>query len=184
MKILIVYGTTEGQTQKIATFLKDEAITLGHSVKLVNALDEQPSPEGYNMVFIGASLHAGGYQAAIRHYVQQHAETLNQLYSVFFSVSLTAAGDDQESWKELEEITTEFLHKTGWKPNMVKQIAGALKYTQYDFFKRFIMRMISKRAGGATDTGQDYEYTDWELVKAFLKDALGRYYEPAKQVAL
>jgi menaquinone-dependent protoporphyrinogen oxidase len=45
-----------------------------------------------------------------------------------------------------------------------------LKYTQYDFFKRLIMKMISKREGRTTDTSQDYEYTDWNAVKKFVND--------------
>jgi menaquinone-dependent protoporphyrinogen oxidase len=50
---------------------------------------------------------------------------------------------------------------------MTTQIAGALKYTQYDFFKRLIMKMIAKREGQTTDTSKDYEYTDWNAVKKF-----------------
>ena len=51
---------------------------------------------------------------------------------------------------------------------LTTQIAGALKYTQYDFFKRIIMKMISKKEGRTTNTSQDYEYTNWNLVKEFV----------------
>ena len=53
---------------------------------------------------------------------------------------------------------------------MTIQIAGALKYTEYDFFKRLIMKMISKREGRSTDTSRDYEYTDWNAVTKFVTD--------------
>jgi menaquinone-dependent protoporphyrinogen oxidase len=53
---------------------------------------------------------------------------------------------------------------------MVRLIAGALKYTQYDFFKRYIMRMIAQQAGGDTDTSHDTEYTDWDDVGRFVDE--------------
>lgn len=53
---------------------------------------------------------------------------------------------------------------------MTAQIAGALKYTEYDYFKRLIMKMISKKEGGATDTSQDYEYTKWDEVTKFVNE--------------
>ena len=77
--------------------------------------------------------------------------------SAFFSVCLAVASDIPEEHKEAENITVELLKQTGWKPLMTKQIAGALKYTQYDFFKRLIMKMIAKKEGRTTDTSHDYE---------------------------
>jgi menaquinone-dependent protoporphyrinogen IX oxidase len=48
-------------------------------------------------------------------------------------------------------------------------IAGALLYTKYDFMKRFIMRVITKRAVGDTDTSQDFVYTDWDQVSGIMQ---------------
>ena len=39
MKILIAYGTTEGQTRKIARFCADHLIEQGHSVEILGAGD-------------------------------------------------------------------------------------------------------------------------------------------------
>lgn len=50
---------------------------------------------------------------------------------------------------------------------MTAQIAGALNYAEYDYFKRLLMKMIAKKEGRATDTSLDYEYTDWEEVTIF-----------------
>src|ERR1700758_1606045 len=119
MKVLIVYGTTEGQTRKIAAFLKDEAENLGHQVTLADSTSTPPLPTGYDVVLIGASLHAHKYQSSVFHYIKNNAVALNELKSGFFSVSLTAAGDDSESWKELEVITTNLLKDTGWNPKYI-----------------------------------------------------------------
>lgn len=169
MKLLIVYGTTEGQTRKICRFLRDEALKAANKADISDASDHPRSPEGYDAVIIGASVHQGKYQASIENYVMHYAEKLNTKVSAFISVSLTAAIKEEESWKELETITSDFLQKTGWEPTEVEQVAGALRYTQYDFLKKFIMRMIAKRSGGDTDTTHDHEYTQWEQVENLME---------------
>ena len=168
MKLMIVYGSTEGQTRKICEFLKDESEKAGHTPAIFDAMVTPPDPAEFDAVLVAASLHGGGYQVTVKDYVQDYHKTLNQMNSGFLSVSLTAATDESESWKELEQHTEDFLLETGWKPKFIEQIAGALRYTQYDFFKRFIMRMITKRAGGDTDTTRDHEYTDWKQVRGVI----------------
>ncbi len=169
MKLLIVYGTTEGHTRKISEFLKEEAEKSGHKVEMFDATLSPPSPRGYHTAIIAGSIHAGNYQTSIQHYAREYHEILNNMKSAFLSVSLVAASQDEESWKELKEHTNTFLSLTGWTPDHIEQVAGALLYTKYDFFKRFIMRLISKRSGGDIDTTRDYEYTDWDQVKGILK---------------
>lgn len=162
---MIVYGTTEGHTKKISEFLKIEAVNSGHQVGLFDTLITPPSPDGFDAIVIASSMHVGKYHPAIVEYAETHHLKLNRMNSIFLSVSLTAAADEPESWKELKNQTEDFLLQTGWKPRSVEYVAGALLYTQYDYFKRFIMRLISKRSGGDTDTKKDHEYTDWDQVK-------------------
>lgn len=178
MKVMIIYATTEGHTRKIAGFLKDEAEKAGHIAGLFDASVKPPTPVGYDSVVIAASIHAGKYQPQIFHYVKEHAEILNGMMSVFLSVSLTAASDEPESWKELRSQTDQFLQEAAWTPHIVEFAAGALLFTEYDFFKRFIMRMISKKAGGDTDTSRDFVYTDWNKLRDLL-DKIGRRIEMA-----
>jgi len=169
MKLLILYGTTEGQTRKIAHFVEDEMEEQGWSVNLFNLTEESREPKGYDAVVVASSIHMGKYQTAVADYVIRHAEALNQLPSAFLSVSLTAAGNDEESWNELQEITDKFLDHCGWRPQHTLQVAGALKYTQYDWLKKMLMRMIAKNSGGSVDTKQDHEYTNWEELRDFLR---------------
>lgn len=168
MKYLIVYATTEGQTRKIALFIKDCLSELGHAVTTADASDDPPVPQEYDAVIIGASIHIHKYQSSVLHYVKHHADALNKMPSAFFSVCLAVASGMEEEHKEAENITQQLLGQTGWKPLITTQIAGALKYTQYDFFKRLIMKMIAKKEGRPTDTSHDYEYTDWDEVKKFV----------------
>ncbi len=165
MKILIIYGTVEGQSRKIARFMEEVLQEDGHQVVIADAIEEPPNPTGYEIVIVGSSIHMHKYNTAIRDYVMNHIDLLNKIPSVFYSVCMAVASDIPEEHEEAAGIAQSFLKHTGWKALAVWHIAGALKYSQYDYFKRLIMRMIAKKQGGATDTSQDYEYTDWEEVK-------------------
>ncbi len=168
MKLLIVYGTTEGQTRKICEYLRDKAKDDGHEVTIVDSTESDIDPGDYDAVLVGASLHAEKYQSSVKHFVQEYHQTLNKKPTGFLSVSLAAIHEEPEYRKELEEITEKFLGVTGWNPTFVEQVAGALRYTKYNFWKKFIMRMIAQKSGGSTDTSRDMEYTDWNQVKWLL----------------
>ena len=60
-----------------------------------------------------------------------------------------------------------YLAKCPWSPDQVEVFAGALLYSQYDFFNKNMIRLIMKITGGSTDTSKDIEYTDWNRVAAF-----------------
>ncbi|MEQ5792474.1 hypothetical protein J4E06_15515 [Muricauda sp. NFXS6] len=168
MKILIVYGTSEGQTRKIARFMEEVLQGGDHKVVIADATEEPPSPDGFEAVLIGASVHMQKYQSAVSNYVMRHLDILNKKHSAFFSVSMAIASNIEEEHEEIKKMTLDFLERTGWNPGEVQYFAGALKYTQYDYFKKLIMRMIAKKEGGSTDTSRDHEYTDWNNVKTFV----------------
>lgn len=51
---------------------------------------------------------------------------------------------------------------------MWSETSGALRYSQYGFIKRHMMKRISRDMGNPdTDTSRDYEYTDWNDVRHF-----------------
>jgi len=170
MKILIVYGTTEGQTRKISRFIENIYLKAGHTVELADATIEPPAPDGYDAVLIGSSIHIHKYQSALTHYISRNVNVLNKIPGAFFSVCLAVASGMEEEHREADKIKNDFLMQTGWNPLMSVQIAGALKYTEYDFFKRLIMKMISKREGQTTDTSKDHEFTDWNAVTNFANE--------------
>ena len=52
-------------------------------------------------------------------------------------------------------------------PGIVKTVAGALPYTRYGWLKRWLLRRIVRQHGGDTDWTRDFEYTDWDDLRAF-----------------
>jgi menaquinone-dependent protoporphyrinogen oxidase len=97
-------------------------------------------PKDYDAILIGASIHIHEYQSAVTHYITHNTDALSKMPGAFFSVCLAVASNIEEEHREAEKITRDFLEQTGWRPFMSNQIAGALKYTEYNFFKRLIMK--------------------------------------------
>jgi menaquinone-dependent protoporphyrinogen oxidase len=83
------------------------------------------------------------------------------------SVCLAILSRNDDGRKEAEAIPQRFLDGVHWHPTIVKIVAGALPYTQYNLVTRWIMKRIVASAGGDTDTSKDYEYTDWNDVRNF-----------------
>ena len=78
---------------------------------------------------------------------------------------MAMASSIKEEHDEVEQIAKDFLKETQWYPKTVWHIAGALKYTEYNYFKKLLMRSIAKKEGGSVDTSKDHEYTNWDEVK-------------------
>lgn len=172
-RALIIYGTTDGHTAKIANALAVHLRSAGLSVSVVDAAGNAPDPVGFDAVIVAGSVHARGYQRAVQAWVRTHAASLNRIHTAFVSVCLGVLQHDPKVDGELRAIINEFLAATRWRPSTTKVVAGALKYTQYGFLKRWAMKRIVTRAGGDTDTSRDYEYTDWEDLRRFARTFAG-----------
>jgi menaquinone-dependent protoporphyrinogen oxidase len=165
-KVLLVYGTTEGHTAKIAAHIAELGRSAGHEVQVLHADVRDPllDPAAFDGVLVGASVHEGQHQRSVRRWIRTHRETLARVPSAFFQVSLTSAIRDAEHDQQAMEVVEGMTAKTGWKPASVGLFAGAMLYTQYSWMKRFLMKQIAKSQGGDTDTTRDFEYTDWAEV--------------------
>jgi menaquinone-dependent protoporphyrinogen oxidase len=175
--ILVVYATTEGHTRKVAEFIAERLRIRGHRVDLVDAAGSSAGAVtvAYQAAVIGGSVHQQQHQSALLHFVKTNRDWLRSLPVAFFSVSLAAAGPDTDDGHlEARRVAGEFIEESGLQPLLVRRIAGALKYTQYDYFKRLVMRLIAHQTGRSTDTSKDTEYTDWDDVEAFVDDFLKR----------
>ena len=170
--ILIVYGTTDGHTRKIAQVLAEDLRANLCSVDTLDAAGTQwrLSPEGYDGVVVAASVHIGDYQRAVARWVRVHAPMLNTMPTAFLSVCLAVLESRLEARQEIFRIMQRFLARCGWRPTITKMVAGALPYTRYGWLKRQMMKRLAAKAGGDTDTTRDYEYTDWIDLRNFAQD--------------
>jgi menaquinone-dependent protoporphyrinogen oxidase len=167
--ILVVYGTTDGQTRKIAHVLAENLRAQRCSVDLLDAGGSlrRLSPEGYDGVIVAASVHIGSYQSSVKRWVRTHAAMLNQIPTAFLSVCLAVLEKDPKAQQEIRAIMQRFVRDCGWRPTVTRLVAGAVLYTRYPWLKKWMMRRIVAKAGGGTDTTRDYEYTDWNDLRVF-----------------
>ncbi|MBV7393970.1 flavodoxin domain-containing protein [Mameliella sediminis] len=176
MKILIAYATGEGQTRKIARFVMDRLADQGHAVELLPVAEADGLDlSRYDRIILAASVHVGHYQHDMGDFVAEQAGFLSRPQTLFLSVSLAAAGHDAEDWADLDRIMQDFALVTSWTPGKVLQVAGAYKPSQYDIFRRFVMRRIVAAKDPQADLDADHEYTDWTA----LGQALDNWMTPA-----
>lgn len=167
-QVLILYGTHEGQTRRIASFVADRLKEHGLNASLLDAADLDAPLPAFDAALVAASLHIGGFQKSVLRAVAANAQVLSAKPNAFLSVSLSAAGDDEDDWRGLNKCLEEFFSQAGWRPQRVEHVAGAFRYTQYDFFKRMAMKRIAKERGAPVDTSRDWEMTDWRKLTSFV----------------
>ncbi len=171
IRVLVLYDTTDGHTRQVADAISEALALGGLDTSVIQAGTIEPQLREYAGTIVAASLHAGRYQKNVEHWVRAHAVELSAQPTAFVSVGLAIlARSNPKTMADLDAIVARFLDTTGWRPTVVKHVAGALLYTRYGIFRRWMMKRIVARSGGATDTSKDYDYTDWADLRAFANE--------------
>jgi menaquinone-dependent protoporphyrinogen oxidase len=172
MKALILYASREGQTEKVATRIAGHLTQSGLVVHLVNAADSAATDridlEAYDLLVFGASMHAGGLERELVHFVDANAERVSAQARSFFLVLLSAATEDPVLRGEsLADARGKMNDQLSVVFDDTEMIAGALRYSKYSLPLKWLMRRIARQAGEGTDISRDYEYTDWQQVESY-----------------
>jgi menaquinone-dependent protoporphyrinogen oxidase len=175
-RILIAYASRHGQTKKIAEHVAQALLQDGCAVDLIDC----KHPPGrlamvtYDAFILAASINYGKHQKGMTEFVRTHLFELRSAPSALLSVSAAAASRDEKNQSEAQGCIDAFIEQTGLRPSASLPVAGALKYTQYPWLLRMMLRMIVRKTAGEhsgdTDTKRDYEYTDWDAVDRFAHD--------------
>lgn len=172
MKVLVLYGTTEGQTAKVCEFVASRLRFAGDEVTLIDAAaGVSVDVRRFEGAIIAASIHVGMYQKPVVAFVQEHAAWLKRTPSAFLSVSLSAVSSDSEEAKSLTVITENFRAYTGWTNAEIHHVGGAIRFGEYDFIRRWLMRAVAWEKGLKVVHGEDMELTNWSALAATV-DAL------------
>ena len=180
----IFYATREGQTRRIADHVAGRLREHGVAARVRNVQDLPAALtlDKYAGVVLAASVHAGEHESEMVRFVRKHRAELERLPAAFLSVTLSEAGAEKKDASpeeqarfaaDVRKMLDHFVEQTGWHPQRVKPIAGALQYSKYSIIVRFIMKRIARQAGAATDTSKDYEYTDWAALTRFIDEFAG-----------
>lgn len=173
MKVAIVFQSPYGQTKKIAQQIKQNLVfesQFKDNVHLIE-VDNIKSPfEVYGPIdifIIGFPVYVGNFPKSLMKWVREHRDDLMKRRIGFFTVSLNAADARSGARLDDDRLLQKLIKETGLVPDFIAPFAGTLHYTKYGFIKKFILKQISKSAGGPTDTSKDHELTLWSDVKDF-----------------
>ncbi|MFC7028271.1 menaquinone-dependent protoporphyrinogen IX dehydrogenase [Halomicroarcula sp. GCM10025324] len=171
-RFIVAYGTSEGQTEKIARAIATTVRDRGHESETldVSTLPTDFTLDGYDAVIVGSSIHVGKHQDSVVEFVERYRDALASRPTAFYQVSLSSAVEDEARQAEAANYVDEFVEATDWHPDRIAMFGGALRYSKYGFLTRLLIKRIAKDATGDTDTSRDYEYTDWDEVAAFTND--------------
>lgn len=167
VNILFLYSTREGQTLRICERMAQEARQAGQSTQIL-PLSDKTAPAALaqaDVTVVGASVHCGHLPAELYRFASAYRNLLEKRDSAFFCINLTARKPGKDT-PEGSVYMRRFLKKSPWRPQRLAVFAGALRYTQYNWLERALIRFIMRLTGGPTDTTRDVEFTDWERVLA------------------
>ena len=175
----VFFATREGHTQQIAERLVAalEAAGLRASLRNLRTNPGEIDLKEYGAVILAASVHAGSHEPEMVNFVKQNRYPLEAMPNAFVSVTLSQVGAEDVTRSpaertgfaaDVDKVITKFLDETGWKPMHIKPVAGALPYSKYNFFTRFIMKRIARKNGAPTDTSRDYDFTNWADLGVFV----------------
>jgi menaquinone-dependent protoporphyrinogen oxidase len=122
----VFFGTTEGQTRRIA----ERLVALLRAKGLTSqAIDVASSDAQYvdwtraRAAIVAASLHVQRHQRAAEAFVREHAAELNRRPSVFISVSLAINSEHQSERDAATRIAGELPASSGWHPDAIVCLA-------------------------------------------------------------
>jgi menaquinone-dependent protoporphyrinogen oxidase len=179
MRAAVFFATREGQTRRIALRIATDLRAKGADVDLFDVRNEVPIDWlSYGTACVAASVHAGHHEGEMIDFVRKHRAELERLSAAFISVTLSEAGaedtartdaDRARAAVDVQHMLDVFVTETGWKPERCLPVAGALAYSRYNIFVRFIMKRIARKAGAPTDASRDYEFTNWPALDRFVE---------------
>lgn len=165
--ILIVYSSTDGQTQKICHQLRDLIEQHSHQATVIPI--DQAAPLNlttFDKIVIGACIRYGHHSPLITAFIDKNKALLDSKPNAFFSVNLVARKPDKSS-QENNPYLQKFLKRITWQPKKLAVFAGKIDYPSYGFFDRSIIRLIMWVTKGPTDPLAVIEFTDWQQVELF-----------------
>lgn len=168
-RILTIFGTGEGQTAKVAERIDAKLRARGHESTTVNVKETDPDFDvnDFDAVLIGASIHVGRHQKVVRKFVKANRDALATKPNGFFQVSGSSGEGTEKGAAEAARYVDEFIEATSWRPDRIGLFGGALRFSEYGFLMRALVKFVARADSSGTNPLANVEYTDWEEVEAF-----------------
>lgn len=179
MRAAVFYATREGQAERVAQRIGTDLRAQGTLVDVIDVNHLYGSIEWshYTQAYVVASVHAGHHEKEMVKFVRRFKDELVARHAPFLSLTLSQAGAEMPNNTLVQRETargdalrmiTDFMQETGWHPERVLPVAGALMYSKYNFLVKWIMKRIAHKAGFDGPADRDYEFTNWPAVDRFV----------------
>ena len=164
MKVLLVYETVEGQTQKIADFVAKQIRSVGQKVQLFNTNGklETLSFDGIDRVVLAAPVHERRHPKGFEAFISANLSELKVRQTLLISVSLKAAFP--ESVEEAQDYLTEMEMRTGFEPSKEVLVAGAVRADSYGYYESQVIKNVALAGRNIELTDGIREFTDWDAL--------------------
>ena len=167
-RVIMVYSTTDGHTQKICERLREVIEQHGHEVTIRELKPGSDiDPGSYDRIVIGASIRYGKHRPEVAEFIEQNLESLRSKSGAFFSVNAVARKPEKRD-PDTNPYVRKFLQSISWQPAIIGVFGGKIDYPKYGFVDKTMIRFIMWMTKGPTDPNAVVEFTDWDAV-----DALG-----------
>ena len=165
--ILIIYSSTDGQTEKICRRLQHVIEGEGQRVMLCSITDcSRLDLRSFDKIVIGASIRYGRHSPQVSAFIDRNKTLLDSKPNAFFSVNVVARKAEKRR-PEDNPYLQKFLKRIAWQPRQLAVFAGKIDYPRYRFLDRLMIRMIMWITKGPTDPRAVIEFTDWMQVEEF-----------------
>jgi menaquinone-dependent protoporphyrinogen oxidase len=179
MRAAVFYATREGHAERVAQRVAADLRARRVEVDVIDVKDVRGQIDwrGYAQAYVVASVHAGHHEKEMMAFVRREKEHLETLRAPFLSLTLSQAGVEMPGNTLVRRETArgdvmrtigDFMKETGWRPARIFPVAGALMYTHYNFFLKWVMKRIAHKAGFDGPTDRDYDFTNWPAVDRFV----------------
>ena len=173
MKVLIAYGTTEGQTRKIVKTIAQQINARGHEVELLDTSARQIGlhPESFDKIIVAGSVHDQRHQEGVEIFALANITKLQSKPTMFLSVSLAAAFE--EGLADAQGYVDSFIEKFGWHPEKTMLVAGAMRHGRFGYYKDQILEHVVLKNRILEDPKGDHEFTDWNFLAKAVDEFIG-----------
>jgi menaquinone-dependent protoporphyrinogen oxidase len=169
--ILLAYASGHGQTANVTDRIAGVLTDRGHDPTVVDLrVDTSPDVTAADGVVVATPINSGRPLSAVSTFVESAVPALSSRPSAYVQLSFASATTQGRVARAATDWATDFAARTGWRPDRVELVAGAVNYTEYGRLERLFFRLFAAVTTGDTDTSRDYEYTDWAALEAFAAD--------------
>ena len=170
MKLLIAYGTGEGQTRKIANSIGTQLTGLGLEAIVFDTSTNLGDLKlaSFDKIIVAGSVHEHRHQQSVEMFVLANLKILRSKPTMFISTSLAAAFDDCQA--DAEDYLDKFIEHSGWQPTKTLMVAGAVRHGEYGYYKEQILQHVVLQDHDLEIPKSDHEFTNWEILAKSIEE--------------